>query len=87
MDFKALWEKNKILFFILIPLILIVKFRDILISLIVSGGKKALEDAQKKDGELAATEVNANNQANKLVEDAKKLAENKTPVDEDWYKK
>lgn len=85
-DVKTLWSGNKMFLIGFGLLILIVKFRNVIIDLLVANSKTVLNDAVKKDTELKAEEDKANNAANKLVDEAKKLSDNKPTVDEDWYK-
>lgn len=68
-------------------LLLVAKFKDLLIGLLVGSSKKLLADTQAQDGKLAAEESAANNQANTLVDEAKKLGEEKPTVTDEWYKK
>ena len=84
---KALWANNKILFFLLIPLIALYFLRNWVISLLVDSGNKIISDTSKKNDELKSHEDAANAQADQIKADADK-ARNNTPVaDEDWYKK
>lgn len=87
MDPATLWKNHKGFLIGFGVLILIIKFREVIIDILVSSSKTVLEDAKKKDSSLRADENAANNAANKLIDDAKKLDENKPKVDEDWYKK
>lgn len=86
-DAKDIYNQNKLYFFIFGAIILVIKFRDILISILVNSGKREVESAKKEDQQLSAEAKKANDDANKLVDDSKKLGENKPPVDEDWNKK
>lgn len=87
LDLKDLWEKNKLFFLILIPIIVLIKFRDVFINLLVKGAKREVDQTQQQDATLAKKEDQANAQANQLVQDANQLGENKPTVDENWYKK
>src|ERR1035437_2398125 len=84
---KELWEKDKVFVIVFGLLILIVKFKDVLISLLVASAKRTVEDAQKKDATLATQESQANTQADALVQKAKDEASKETPVGTDWHKK
>lgn len=86
-DIKDLWNNNKIFFIIFGILILIVKFRDILINILVSGGKAEMDKATKQDEKLAVEENKAKTDADKLVEQAKEELNKEKPVDENWNKK
>jgi hypothetical protein len=84
---KEVWNKNKILFFIIIPLILLAKFRDLIIDFLVASGKRLMDNARKQDQQLRNEANSANNQANQLIANADKKDDNKPLVDEDWHKK
>jgi hypothetical protein len=84
---KEVWEKNKLFILILIPLLILAKFRDLVIDILVSSSKKLMEKTKKADAQLKQEQDSANNAANKIISDADKLSENKPDVDEDWYKK
>jgi len=86
-DIGELWEKDKWFVIIFGALILIIKFRDILIDILVNSGKNIEKNAENKDGKLAAQENQANQQANDLVKKAEQLPSQEQPVDDDWYKK
>ena len=76
----------KIPLLIIAVLALIIKFRDVLISILVKSGKSVFEDANKKSNTLQAIENKDNQEANKLIEKANKLPSEQKPVDVDWYK-
>jgi hypothetical protein len=86
MDAKTLWQEHRLFFIIFGAVILLIKFRDIAIDLLVSGGKKTLTNAKKEDASLAVEENKDNAQANQLVEHAKELPAQEEPVKPDWYK-
>lgn len=83
---KNLWEKNKIFFFLLLPIVLLVIFRNVVFDLLLGSARKIFDNAQKKDSELLKSQVEANAKADQIVEDANKLSNNKTEVAEDWHK-
>ena len=85
-DAKDIWNSSKVFFIIFAIVIAIVKFKDILIGLLVSGGKAAVDDAKKKDTVLAAQETQANTDADKLVEKAKEEGADKPAIGDDWNK-
>lgn len=87
MDAKSLWNEHKLFFIIFGALILIVKFRDILIDILVSSANREMTDAKKQDASLAADENKANAQADELVKKAAEEPAKEKPVDDDWYKK
>ena len=83
---KDLWEKNKIVFFLLIPVILLIYFRSFFINLLLSDSRKIATEADQKDNQLSKEETQANSQSNQIIADANKLSDNKPPVTEDWNK-
>jgi hypothetical protein len=83
----TLWSQYKVFFIIFGILILIWKFREIIIDLLVSSSREAVKDAQKQDQALRGEEKKANDQADQLRKEADALDDNKPKVDEDWHKK
>lgn len=81
-----LWENNKIFVIIFGVIIFVIKFREVLISLIVADSKKIFDNATKESDGLKKQEDSYNSSADKLVEKAKQKTNNDT-VTEDWYKK
>lgn len=84
---SELWEKDKVFLLCFGLLILVVKFRSVLISLIVANSKKLLEDTKTADTVLQKQENDYKKKADALVQEAKNLPNTKENVDEDWYKK
>lgn len=84
---KNLWANNKIVFFLLIPLIALWFARNIIIGMLVDSGNKVVGDATAKSNELKTAEDIANAQANQIKADADAAAANKPAVGEDWNKK
>jgi hypothetical protein len=89
---KNLWNNNKILFFLLIPLIALWIFKDVLFSLLASSARKTADEARKEDDKLKAQADELDKQAaiTKAEADAagKRIADRKEEdVDEDWHKK
>lgn len=85
---KGLWNNNKILFFILIPLVILVFFKDLILDLLIGNARKVANEAKKKDEELKNEEDKINNEANRIKTEADRIEDdiNKTEVDEDWHK-
>ena len=83
-DLKDLWVNNKIFVILFGVIILIVKFRSLFASFLISDSKKTFENAVAKDSTLKTEENDANQQANALVEKAKTETLSTPPVDEDW---
>lgn len=86
---KGLWAKNKLFFFLLLPLIALYFARNWITDILVDSGNKVVGDATDKSNELKHAQDVANAQANQLKADADAAAaagKNK-PVGEDWNKK
>ena len=86
-EIKDLWNKDKAFLFTFGFLILVVKFRDLMISVLVNSGKRVEDKSQKQSDVLTTQENQANQQANQLTQQAQDLPQTETPVTEDWYKK
>lgn len=84
-DIADLWEKDKAFLVIFGVIILSVKFRQIMISLLVSGGKLLFAKSQQTSETLEKQEANYNSSADKLVEQAKETVQSDTSVGDDWY--
>ncbi len=89
--FKApigtLWDNHKIFLIIFGIAILVYKFREVIIDLLVSSSREAVKEAQKQDQTLRGEEKAANDQANQLRKEAADLSTNKPVIGEDWNKK
>lgn len=83
---KKLWENNKIAFFLLIPIVLLVFFRNVIIDILLKDSRRIANETENKDKELLEDITKANAQANQIRDDANKLSENKEPIGEDWHK-
>ena len=87
LPFSTLWNQYKVFFILFGVFVLIFKFREVIIDLLVSSSRKTVQDAVKKDEILRGEEKAANDQANQLRKEASDLAANKPVIDEDWNKK
>ena len=87
LPFGTLWDKYKVFLIIFGIFILIWKFRSLIIDLLVSDVHTTMDKAQKQDATLRQEEKEANDQANKLRQEADALSKDKPEVDEDWHKK
>lgn len=87
LPFGTLWDKYKIFLIIFGIFILIWKFRSLIIDLLVSDVHSTMDKAKKEDATLRQEEKEANDQANKLRQEADALSKDKPEVDEDWHKK
>jgi len=86
---KNLWNKNKILFFVLIPLIVIVLFKDLLIGLLGHSIRKEANKARKEDKDLKAKADAANKKADSLKAEADGAEDRIKNKDSglDWHEK
>ncbi len=89
---KNLWNNNKILFFILIPLIILYVLKDVIFALLGASARKTTEKAKEEDSKLKDQANQANLEAEKLKSQADSLEEkidNRTSDDvpEDWHKR
>ena len=82
-----LWAKDKAFLFLFGVIILIVKFRSILIDILVKSGKEEADKAKQENDKLLQQENQASTEADKLVEQAKNEPSKQQPVTDDWYKK
>ena len=83
----TLWDNHKVFLIIFGVFILVWKFREVIIDLLVSSSREAVKDAQKQDQALRGEEKAANDQADQLRKEAEALSKDKPTVDEDWHKK
>lgn len=65
----------------------VMKYRDVMMSIILGSAKRLMDKTEAQDQELAKEENAAKEEANKLVKEAMDLPSQKDPVDKDWYKK
>lgn len=86
-DLKTLWVNNRIFLIICSALILVIKFRSILISILLKDSKDLLDNAKATDAQLKKQETDANAKANDLIAQANELPKSEQPVDENWNKK
>ena len=73
---------NKILFWVLLPIVIIAFVVKFLSSNNIEGAKEDLQEAEKTDEVLRNEQEELNNEADKLVAEVK----NNTEVDENWHK-
>jgi len=82
-----LWDKDKGIFLLIAIAGLIVKFRDIIIDLLINSAKNVEKSANKQDVKLATQENDAKAQADQAVQQAAAEPAKEEPVTDDWYKK
>lgn len=87
MPFSVLWDQYKGFLIVFSVLILIFKFREVIIDILISSAHKTVSDATKQDSKLHGEENAANDQANSLRKEASDMANNKPVINEDWNKK
>lgn len=87
--FSNLWKNNKILFFILIPLVVVWFFKDLILKLIVGVANKELQNAKEKDSSIKQEQDKANDAADAHKANSDKLEQDigKISEDEEWHKK
>jgi hypothetical protein len=87
--FSNLWNKNRVLFFILIPLVILWVLKDILLKSIVFLGNREFKKAVEKDKEIKSEQDRLNNQANDHKANSDRLEKEieKISEDEEWHKK
>jgi hypothetical protein len=85
---EQLYQSNKFFFYSVVPLTTIIlgviKYRSILINLIIGSSKKGLESANKADAALATQADQAEQQANTDVANGDAAASKETPTGDDW---
>jgi lipopolysaccharide export LptBFGC system permease protein LptF len=84
-----LWEKNKILFFIALPIIIIVIALKFFLAYNAEAGRQDVIDAENKDKELNKKANELNNKADNHLAKADQISKDKEniSVDLDWHKK
>lgn len=85
-DVKVIWQKDKLFFIAFFALIVVVKFRQGLINILIGSAKWIFDRTQEKDAKLQAEIKENNDKADKLVAEANSLPAQEKPVDVDWYK-
>lgn len=83
----SLWDKDKGWIVAIVAVGLFVKFRDILIDILINSAKRVKDDADKKDQKLSTEETQLKQQADAAVQDAQNESKKEKPVTDDWYKK
>lgn len=86
-DVNELWKTNKLFLIIFGILILVIKFRTIIIDLLIKDSKKIMNETQQTDKNLQQKEDDYKKQSEYFSKKAEENSNNKSPVDENWYKK
>jgi len=86
---KNLWNSNKLLFLLLLPLVFIIFFKDLILEYLIGSARKMSNEAQEKDHVLQTEEEKLNLEAENMRAKAAQLGENANNVgkDENWNKK
>jgi len=82
-----LWDKDKGIFLLIAIAAVVVKFRDIMLDVLINSAKRVDKNAQKQDSKLADQETQLKQQADAEVQQAQQDAPKDGPVSDDWYKK
>lgn len=85
-DWKDIWNGDKAFFFAAGAIVLIIKFREVLISILLSSMKHIEDESQTKDTDLVKKENTDNAAANSLVQQANEEPTKEKPVTDDWNK-
>ena len=83
-DVGTLWQKEKGFVIAFGVIILVVKFREILINIIVSSSKALFQNAEEQSTKLDNQENKDNAAADNLVQQANQLPNDEKPVDPNW---
>jgi hypothetical protein len=85
---KQLYDSNKFVFYTVIPLLgiilLSIKFRNILIDLLVKNSRSELESAETTDAALAQQAEQNKQEADKLSQEASQLPSQEGQTDSNW---
>ena len=82
-----LWDSCRIPLVLFGTIIVILKFRNILINFLIKNAKQVYNNAQKQNQSEILKEDRDNKQADQLVQETKDLQQQETqPVADDWYK-
>ncbi len=89
MSVKKLWKEHKVWFFVLLPLIPLIFFKDLIFQMIVGSAKEEVKEAEKKDKKLKDDIKKENEKIDDLQDENERLEEEKDNVNvsEDWHKK
>jgi hypothetical protein len=80
-------DKYKIFFIAFGALILIFRFRELIVDLLVSSSRKVVKEAIQQNQALREEEIKANTESNDLRKQAEYLANKSVSIGEDWNKK
>ena len=83
-DIGELWQENKLFVFVFGALILVIKFREILINIIVANGKTIFNNATQQSAKDQKKEDQNNQDANALIKQAEDIGKNSPSIPDDW---
>lgn len=83
---KKLWAENKLVFFLLLPLIILFVFRDVVLAILTGSARKISQETAKKDADFKSQQDAANLEADRLRKEADEAGKEKPNVGEDWNK-
>lgn len=86
-DAKYLWDNDKVFFIGFSLVILVLKFRTILIDILVSNSEQIFNKTKTTDTSLSQEAQKDNATADQLVKQAEDLPKQEGVVDENWNKK
>lgn len=84
---SQLWANHKVFLICFGLLILVIKFQDVIFRILVNRSNELVDDTKKQSDDLKHVQNQANDEANKLVQHAQDLNNNRPVVDENWHKK
>jgi len=82
-----LWKNDKLFLILFGVIILVFKFRSLLVDLIVSDSEAVFKKAQQTSDELTKNETKNNQAADELIAHAEKLNSSQGNVTDDWNQK
>lgn len=82
-----LWNESKLFLLVFGVIIVVIKFRQLLIDLIVSNSKTLFDNATKESDASQKKENEENDAANQLVKHAQELPDSEGPIGDDWNTK
>jgi hypothetical protein len=86
-DVSELWNNSKIFVVIFGIIIVILKFRNVFMDLIVANAKDIFKDASQQGSELQDQENQNNQEADQLISDANEIGKDQPPISPDWNTK
>jgi hypothetical protein len=82
-----LWAGGRWFVAVLGVIVVVLKFKDLLVDFLVDGAKSIFNNTTKQTNDLNNQENQNNESADQLVDDAKKLPDQEPPVSDGWNTK